>query len=91
MAWTIDKDRIRKYMAMEKTRENQSIYIEYRSHRSGPRWAVTNGIDAVMAKSGNWEWEPSPSSRTPAFLKRCRFKTFEAALEAAAQHNEEVK
>ena len=38
---------------------------------------------AVLAKDGEWEVEPQPSSRDDEFYARCRFDTFEEALEAA--------
>jgi hypothetical protein len=37
-----------------------------------------------LNKSGNWEMEPMPSSRSDAFLKRCRFSTLDEAMMAAA-------
>lgn len=39
----------------------------------------------VLNKRGRWEYEPNPSSRTDAFLQRCRFKTVPAALAAWAE------
>ena len=44
-------------------------------------WACRNR-GMVLSKDGEWEYEPMPSSRTEAFLKRCRFKTLKAALKA---------
>jgi len=45
-------------------------------------WAVRHG-GHVLATDGRWEHEPLPSSRTPAFLARCRFPTLSAAWTAA--------
>lgn len=45
-------------------------------------WAVRRAGN-VLSTAGRWEYEPMPSSRTKAFLKRCRFATFEAAMLAA--------
>lgn len=42
------------------------------------KWAVRHNGE-VLAKTGQWEWEPFPSSRDEAFFKRCRF---ESPLEA---------
>ncbi|BCY18672.1 hypothetical protein hrd7_25210 [Leptolinea sp. HRD-7] len=36
----------------------------------------------VLNTSGQWEYEPMPSSRDDAFLKRCRFASIEAAVKA---------
>lgn len=43
-----------------------------------PQFAIRKDGDC-MNKQSKWEYEPLPSSRTNAFFKRCRFKTFEAA------------
>jgi hypothetical protein len=48
----------------------------------GVRFAVRRGRNVLTVK-GKWEFEPMPSSRTDAFYKRCRFKTFDAAVKAA--------
>lgn len=59
------------------------IWIERREQRDGPAlWAVSNG-GSCLAKDGEWEYEPLPSSRDDDFLKRCRFATFEEAVERA--------
>jgi hypothetical protein len=44
-------------------------------------WAVVS-YDEVLNKSGEWEWEPQPSSRTDEFKKRTRFATTGEALNA---------
>lgn len=48
-------------------------------------WAVREG-GAVLTRRGQWEYEPSPSSRTDAFLKRTRFATAQEAAEAAEKY-----
>jgi hypothetical protein len=59
------------------------VFIEERTGRGGIlRWAVTRNSD-VLNRSGEWEWEPNPSSRTDAFLRRTRYATVDAALDAA--------
>jgi hypothetical protein len=57
--------------------------------RGDDRWAV---IEAGMCltRSGTWEYEPMPSRRTEAFLKRCRF-SLDDALRAAAKAIESNK
>jgi hypothetical protein len=59
------------------------VFIEERTGREGVvRWAVTRNSD-VLNRSGKWEWEPNPSSRTDAFLRRTRYATVDEALAAA--------
>lgn len=59
-----------------------TTYVELVARPDGPdRYAVRkDGL--CLNKRGKWEYEPMPSSRTDAFLKRCRFDTF-AQAEAA--------
>ena len=47
-----------------------------------PLWVVRLNGDCLN-KSGQWEWEPLPSSRDDAFLDRCRFDSHTAAIYAA--------
>lgn len=50
------------------------------ANMKGPdRWAIRKGR-YCLTKSGEWEYEPMPSSRDEAFFSRARFKTAEAAL-----------
>jgi hypothetical protein len=60
------------------------IYVEY---RSPGRWAVLDFMHSkALSKSGEWEWEGSPSSRTDKFKKVTRFpltEAFKLAQEAA--------
>lgn len=45
------------------------------------RWAVySEPMGYALNRSGEWEWEPQPSSRDDAFFARCRFATPEEAL-----------
>lgn len=46
------------------------------------RWAVRDGRQCMSLK-GVWEYEPMPSNRTRAWLKRFRFLDLDAALDAA--------
>lgn len=45
-------------------------------------WKVTDGA-SCLNKSGEWEYEPLPSSRDDDFMARCRFATADEAIEAA--------
>lgn len=58
---------------------SDEVYLELRSEAGEKLWAFTmRGL--VCDENGNWEYEPSPSSRTDEFLARHRF-TFEQAIE----------
>jgi len=55
------------------------ISIEQRRGRDGrDRWAVLRN-ELVLNSDGEWEYEPSPSSRDEAFLKRCRYADLTSA------------
>lgn len=43
------------------------------------KWAIREQ-GACLNRFGNWELEPQPSSRTDAFLRRCRFDSPQDAL-----------
>jgi hypothetical protein len=55
------------------------VLIEARDGFNGRKWAVTYR-DYVLSKRGRWEYEPRPSSRTGAFLKRTRYASAKEAL-----------
>lgn len=64
---------------------SKRIYVVKCSGHRLPRpvmWKVAMRGD-VLAKDGEWEWEPIPSGRDDAFYARCRFDTFEEAWRAA--------
>ncbi len=48
------------------------------------KWAVRR-LSFCLAKDGEWEYEPQPSSRDDAFYDRCRFASLEEALAAYDQ------
>lgn len=48
-------------------------------------WAVRE-MGAVLTRRGQWVYEPSPSSRSDAFIKRTRFATAQEAAEAAEKY-----
>lgn len=51
--------------------------------RTGPaKWKVFKE-GYCLAKSGDWEYEPMPSSRTDDFIERCRFDSAQEAITAA--------
>lgn len=50
--------------------------------RSKGRWAVIEPMGSVLSSNGEWEDEPSPSSRTNEWLDSHRF-SFETAMELA--------
>lgn len=45
----------------------------------GVKWAV-RWRGRCIGKTGDWEFEPQPSSRDDEFYARCRFDSVEAAL-----------
>ena len=56
----------------------------------GERWGVRR-IGWCLTTAGEWEYEPSPSSRDEAFYNRARFGTLEAAVAAAVANVERNK
>jgi len=59
------------------------IKIQRMRQIEGPAlWKVARNGDCLN-KSGEWEYEPMPSSRDDEFLARCRFDTAEEAIAAA--------
>jgi hypothetical protein len=47
----------------------------------GDSWAVIHHA-YCLSRTGKWDYEPLPSSRTPTFLKRHRFTLAEASIAA---------
>lgn len=57
-------------------KENPAIHIEARGYG---KWAITH-MGNVLDKTGEWEWEPMPSSRTEDFLQRTRWASAQEAF-----------
>lgn len=76
----IDKDEmaVKWKICGEYNSREQPIYIEKREGFGGTLFAITTRGN-VMSIKGEWEIEPTPSSRTDAFLEQCRFDTFDEA------------
>jgi hypothetical protein len=61
----------------------ERVYVRKQPQRDGTiKWAVEQ-IGMCLAKDGEWEHQPLPSSRDDEFLNRCRFDTLEQAFDAA--------
>lgn len=54
-----------------------NIKIEFRG-KTG--WCISDGV-AVLARTGEWQYESTPSNRTEAFIKSTRYATPEEAME----------
>lgn len=59
-------------IAIERTSQMDGSYL----------WKAKRGSDCLN-KSGEWEYEPQPSSRDDEFMTRCRFATANEAIAAA--------
>lgn len=73
-------------------RRSIAQHIDRCGQIEGPdKWAVRRGSEC-LSRSGEWEWEPLPSSRDDDFLARCRFDTAAEAYAAwkATQPTEAV-
>lgn len=58
------------------------LAVEYRATPGKRSWAVCFGGHQCLSRKGEWEYEPSPSNRTPRWLGQHRF-TFDEAMEWA--------
>jgi hypothetical protein len=65
---------------LKRLRESDMIPIrlERTMGFDGITYAIRQG-SCCLNKRGEWEFEPIPSSRSDAFLKRCRWSDFERA------------
>ena len=62
--------------------KEDALRIDLVTASNGPDKYAVRSSGICLAKSGEWEVEPSPSNRDKEFFERCRFDTFEAAVEA---------
>ena len=64
------------------------LVVEFRGTTDDgkPSWAILNGMNECLNRKGSWEYEPFPSSRTYAFLQRCRWNDLRAAVDFAEAH-----
>lgn len=64
------------------SRGTELTHIEIREQRDGKdKWAVVR-MGMVLNRAGEWEYEPLPSSRSDAFIRRTRFEAPVIALAA---------
>lgn len=61
--------------------KEDALRIDLVTASNGPDKYAVRSSGICLAKSGEWEVEPSPSHRDKEFFERCRFDTFEAAVE----------
>ena len=60
------------------------IRVERAVQRDGaPLWAIRRDGDGCLSKSGSWDWEPQPSSRTDKWLLLHRWSDRDEAIVAA--------
>ena len=71
----IPAGRMARAARIERTTDRQSAIL----------WAVRDAAGDCLNRAGDWEFEPQPSARDEAFLKRCRWDTPEAAYAAWEQ------
>lgn len=55
----------------------------------GEKWAVRRN-SSCLARDGEWEYEPIPSSRDDEFYARCRFDSLADALAAVERANNRI-
>jgi hypothetical protein len=67
------KPEYRSFIKVEATEYNED-------HTAVVKWAVRETHFVMSKKTGEFEYEPSPSSRTQKFFKEYRFDTAEEAI-----------
>ena len=88
-----EREALRKRHIFGDEESGQAVYVEWRGRRYGKGpvlWAVTR-LNSCLNKSGEWEYEPQPSSRDDAFIARCRWTSLDEALAAARSRAEEPR
>lgn len=68
-------------------RRNEVAIVAVAGANRPDRYVIRRG-DEVMSRKGEWEHEPSPSSREADFLSRTRFASVCEAAELFEQHAE---
>lgn len=63
-------------------RDRRDVIIQRRRQRDGSSLWSINERGNRLNHRGDWELELQPSSRTDAYLKRTRWPTLDAAIEA---------
>ena len=69
-------------------RSGTDVVIHKVPQREGPDLYAVRAEGSCLNKEGHWEWEPQPSSRDDEFIARCRFATYDEALEVYKQKAE---
>jgi hypothetical protein len=64
-------------------RDDSEIYIERTTHLDDTASYAVRRLGSCLSRSGKWVIEPMPSSRTDAWLKKHRFKSFDEAASMA--------
>lgn len=54
-------------------------------------WCIRTGAMQCINRKGELEFEPSPSGRTKAFLRRCRFASLAEAIQAYEKYKRKWK
>jgi hypothetical protein len=60
--------------------DRNAITIQCVNYDRFNAWVIRDSIGQVLPKDGEWEIEPSPSSRSDEFLARTRYATVGTAL-----------
>ena len=55
------------------------------------RWAVCHRGLCLSNKTGEWDYEPMPSSRDDEWLEEYRFTNLDVALEAAKKARDDIR
>lgn len=71
-------------------RFHENVHIEERQQRDGSFLYAITRMGDVMARDGEWEYEPQPSSRDDDFISRTRYTSFEVALAHFLVHHAPV-
>ena len=70
--------------------DDLSVHLMRSPFYEGTKYAVRQH-GRCLNKSGEWEYEPMPSSRDDEFYARCRFDSFEDAVKLLPQRHEGSK